>query len=371
MVETGQKQGSMSRVMSELPIDPLKKSGQGLVDALVSRALGTVDTKVTALTGRLTEVAESGGTGLLSAITGKEEEENGEKGKGGLLSSITSGLSGGASKATETVKQAVGGGGGDGDGGDGGDTGGAGGSNAKVVNIIEQFDVGLPLRVAYDQWTQFQDFPTFTRKVESVDQESDEKVNWKAQIFWSHRSWEATITEQIPDTRIVWRSTGAKGSVDGAITFHELAPSMTRILMVLEYHPQGFFEKTANLWRAQGRRARADFKQIKRHMMTRTILEQDEIEGWRGEIRDSEVVQTHEDALEEERESSAQSEESEHGDYEDTGEEGYEEEGEGEEGEEDYEEEEDEEEEDEDRETEKPAQGRSRSQEKPRRGDRG
>jgi len=160
----------------------------------------------------------------------------------------------------------------------------------------------VPLRLAYDQWTQFEDFPSFTKKVENVEQESDEKLNWKAQVFWSHRTWESTILQQIPDKRIVWRSKGAKGYVDGAVTFHELAPELTRIALVLEYHPQGFFERTGNLWRAQGRRARLEFKHFRRHVMTQAVLRPEEIEGWRGEIRDGEVVKDHETALREERE---------------------------------------------------------------------
>jgi uncharacterized membrane protein len=135
------------------------------------------------------------------------------------------------------------------------------------------------------------------KKVESVEQESDEKVTFQAQVLWSHRTWDATIIEQVPDERIVWKSEGSKGYVDGAVTFHELAPTMTRVLLVAEYHPDGFVEKTANLWRAQGRRLRLDFKHIKRHMMTQTLLNQDEVDGWRGEIRDGEVVRTHEDAV--------------------------------------------------------------------------
>jgi hypothetical protein len=162
-------------------------------------------------------------------------------------------------------------------------------------------DVGVPVRVAYNQWTQFEDFPTFMKKVENVKQEAPEKTNWKAQIFWSHRQWEGTIIEQVPDQRIVWQSEGTKGSVDGSVSFHELAPDLTRIVLVLEYHPQGFFEKTGNIWRAQGRRARLELKHFVRHVMTRTILEQDQLEGWRGEIRDGEVVRDHETAVEEER----------------------------------------------------------------------
>ncbi len=197
----------------------------------------------------------------------------------------------GTSALKDKVKEAVGGGG--------------GGKKMKVVNILETIDVPVPRRVAYDKWTQFQDIPDFTRKVEKVDQKEDEKLEWKAQVFLSHRTWQATIKEQVPDERIVWESSGEKGHVDGAVTFHELAPDLTRVLMTLEYHPQGFFEKTANLWRAQGRRARADMRQFRREMTMQTMLEQEEQDGWRGEIRDKEVVKSDDDGQAEDKKSSS------------------------------------------------------------------
>ncbi|WP_371947622.1 SRPBCC family protein [Actinomadura monticuli] len=273
----------------DLPVDQLKDAVKELGQALMVRTLMKASGQVEGLTQRLTDAADGGaGVGGKMAATGVKKIAEGE-------SPVKAGLSAGLTGAKEKVKSAVGA------GGDGKEEGkGKGKGGPKVVNIIEEFDVALPRRVAYDQWTQFADFPSFTKKVESVEQESDEKINWRAQIFLSHRSWESTIIEQVPDERIVWKSKGAKGYVDGAVTFHELAPNLTRILIVAEYHPDGFFEKTANLWRAQGRRLRLDFKHIKRHMMTQTLLEQAETEGWRGEIRDGEVVKTHEDALQEE-----------------------------------------------------------------------
>ena len=158
--------------------------------------------------------------------------------------------------------------------------------------------MGVPVQLAYDQWTQFADFPSFMKKLEQVEQVSDEKLKWKAQVFWSHRTWESMILEQVPAERIVWRSKGAKGYVDGAVTFHELTPDLTRILVVLEYHPQGFFEKTGNLWRAQGRRMRLELKNFQRHVMTSTVLHPDDVEGWPGEIRDGEVVEPEQDEYE-------------------------------------------------------------------------
>jgi uncharacterized membrane protein len=185
------------------------------------------------------------------------------------------------------------------DGKKGGGKGG-GGKKVKVTNIVEHIDIGAPRRLVYDQWTQFQDYPSFMKKVVSVDQADETKLNWKAKIFWSSRTWESTIVEQVPDEHIVWRSKGQKGHVDGTVSFHKLSPNLTRVLLVLEYHPQGFFERTGNLWRAQGRRVRLELKHFRRFVMTQSLTRADEIEGWRGEIRDSEVVRTHEDALDEE-----------------------------------------------------------------------
>ncbi|MFL6055741.1 MAG: SRPBCC family protein, partial [Actinoallomurus sp.] len=180
-------------------------------------------------------------------------------------------------------------------------TKGGKGKKLKVTNIVETLDVGVPLRLAYNQWTQFEDWPGFTKKVEYVHQESDEKLRWRVQIFLPRREWESDIIEQIPDKHIIWRSHGAKGHVDGAVAFSEIGPDMTRIALALEYYPKGLIEHTGNLWRAPGRRARLEFKHFRRHMMVEALLRPEQIEGWRGEIRDGQVVKDHETALREEK----------------------------------------------------------------------
>ncbi|KIF01884.1 hypothetical protein PL81_33095 [Streptomyces sp. RSD-27] len=171
-------------------------------------------------------------------------------------------------------------------------------SGSKPTHIAESVDVGLPLRTVYDHWTQLEDFSGFAKGVRSVSQGDETSSDWKVKVGPSTRSWKATVQEQIPDERIVWSSEGAKGTTRGCVSFHELAPSLTRVLLVVEYYPSGLFEKTGNLWRAQGRRMRLDLKHFLRHV---TLSGDDEVEGWRGEIRDGEVVTTHEEALEQEQ----------------------------------------------------------------------
>jgi uncharacterized membrane protein len=256
----------------------LKDAGQGLLKALGDKAVGSLGDRVGGLTDRLEGIADGGPIRKAVVEGGKESASGGSAIKGALGGAVSG------------IKDKVTGGG----GGDGG------GKATKSTNIVETIDVGVPVSVAYNQWTEFGAFPSFMKKVESVEAQEDNKLTFKARIFFSHRTWEATILEQVPDERIVWKSKGEKGHVDGAVTFHEIGPNLTRILVVLEYYPQGFFEKTGNIWEAQGRRARAELRHFRRHVMTRTILEPEEVEGWRGVIQDGEVVKDHDEVVAEE-----------------------------------------------------------------------
>ncbi|WP_020575449.1 SRPBCC family protein [Actinopolymorpha alba] len=236
--------------------------------------------------------------GRLGAITRKASgvvEEVAEAGPGGFLGRAAKEVVGGASppvaatKAglkgiTEKVKSAF---------KRGGKAGGG-----KSMNIIEDVDVGVPLRVAYNHWTKFSEFPRWSKATQSVDQEDPTKSSWKAKIAFSNRNWKATTMEQIPDERIAWRSEG-QTIVNGVVTFHPLEDNLTKVLVVLEYVPHGFFEKTANLWRAQGRRARLDIKLFRRYVMMQADPEE---EGWRGEIREGEIVREHDEVMREEEE---------------------------------------------------------------------
>ncbi|MFI1502468.1 SRPBCC family protein [Streptomyces platensis] len=293
--------------------------------------------KLTDVTGQLTDVADNGGS--LSKIAGN------------LLggdSPVKAAVKGTAENVKDTVtgkaKELFGGGKGKRKSGD-----------QKVTNIIEVLDIGVPLRTAYDHWTQYEKFSSFTKGVRNVSLHDETTSDWKAKVGPSTRGWKATVQEQVPDERIIWTSEGAKGSTRGAVSFHELAPNLTRIVLVVEYYASGFFEKTGNIWRVQGRRLRLDFKHFQRYV----TLTDEEPEGWRGEIREGEVVRTHEEAIEDEEAEEREAEEregededeneeyDEDGEYEDEGEEGEEEEEEEDEDGEWDEEEEDEEEEEE------------------------
>jgi hypothetical protein len=280
------------------PLGDLKDALGGYLSATGHSLAGKAGERIGGLTERLTESADGGGSSGDSGSSGK----GGSSGNGGS-------------------------------GGRGGGGGGARGGSVKATHIMETVDIGVPLRTVYDQWTQLQDFSGFTKGVRSVTPADEVTSDWNVKVGPSSRSWKATVQEQVPDERIVWTSEGAKGSTRGAVTFHALAPRLTRVVVVVEYYPAGFFEKTGNLWRAQGRRLRLDLKHFARHV---TLMGDEEVEGWRGEIRDGEVVKSHEEALEEEERNADDTEEEGAEDgaaYE--GEEGDEEEEEEEEGEDD------------------------------------
>ncbi len=287
MTERNRTAPSGTDLVESLPTDRLVQEAKSFLEAFAQRAMNSIGDKVTETAHSLIENLENredGSPGVMAAVSGIKAVSEGK-------SPFRAALGAGATGLKEKVKQSFGG-------------GKSGKKSLKLTTIVETIDVGVPLRLAYDQWTQFKDFPSFMKKVERVEPQEDEekaRASWKAQVFWSHRTWESTVEEQVPDDHIIWRSKGAKGHVDGAVSFSELAPNLTRICLVMEYYPQGLFEQTGNIWRAQGRRARLECKHFQRHAMAHAILKPDEIEGWRGEVREGEIVKTHEEAMEEEK----------------------------------------------------------------------
>ncbi|WP_329158091.1 SRPBCC family protein [Streptomyces anulatus] len=282
-----------SEAPAESGVDRIKEELSKFASAQVQTLAEKAGGKLKDLTGQLTDAAENGGS--LPAIGSRVLQ-----GESPVKAFVSEKAKGAKDAVMDKAKSAFGGGGGKGNRKAGG---------GKFMNIIEVMDVGVPLRTAYDAWTQYDEFSGFMKGVQSVSKGEDEESDWKVKVGPSSRSFKATVQEQVPDDRIVWTSEGAKGSTRGAISFHELAPNLTRIVLVLEYYPSGFFEKTGNLWRAQGRRVRLDFKHFQRYV----TLTEEEPEGWRGEIRDGEVVVSHEEAVEREE---AEEEEAEDGEEE-------------------------------------------------------
>ncbi|MEU6029412.1 SRPBCC family protein [Streptomyces tauricus] len=277
------KSNPLTSVAQSEAVDRLKEEAQAYLAAQVQRMLVGVGTKLGQTTGKLNDIAsgDSPGFAKLALDGGRKIAE----GKGPMRTALELG----AGKAKDSVvgafKNLT--------GGKGRRKGGAG---KKPTVIIEFIDVGVPLRTAYDQWTQYQDFSTFAKGVKSANRADDTTSDWQMKIFWSSRSWKAHTTEQVADQRISWTSEGAKGTTKGVVTFHSLAENLTRVLLVIEYYPKGLFEKTGNIWRAQGRRARLDLKNFSRFITIKGEAD----DGWRGEIRDGEVVTSHEDAVAEE-----------------------------------------------------------------------
>lgn len=277
----------LKEIGSELPLDRLKDEARNALGAAGDKAISTAGDKVKQATGSLNDITEGGGVVGRAAKEGAEAAAEGD-------SPVKGAMAGGVKGVKDKIVSAFTGGGSD---------------PSHSVNIIESVEVGVPLSTAYNQWTLFHEQADYMRKVKNVDTPEDTEVEYTAKIFMSERTWTGTIIEQVPDQHIVWRSEGEKGKVDGTVSFHELAPRLTKVIVVLEYYPGGFLEKTANLWRAQGRRARSDLRHFARHVQTRSILEDPgEIEGWRGEIRDEEVVADHDEVVEEERQQAEEAE---------------------------------------------------------------
>src|SRR4051812_48256003 len=251
--------------------------------------------KLSGVTGSLNETADGGGFKAAAAGGAVQRLVSGESPIKAALGGVGSGIKEKVSGLFGRKK-----------------SGGSG--NKKFMSIVEDITVGVPVDVAYDQWTQFQEFASFMKGVDSVDQTDEINSNWRVKVFKSRRNFKGSVTELIPDRKIAWTTEGAKGTTKGVVTFHPLADDLTQILLVMEYYPQGLFEKTGNIWRAQGRRARLDLKHFRRFVMMRG----EATGSWRGEIRDGEVVRTPEEVeQDEQREAEGQDEGYDEDEYED------------------------------------------------------
>ena len=163
--------------------------------------------------------------------------------------------------------------------------------------VQQAVDVAVPVETAYNQWTQFEDWPEFMHRVTRVTQEDDCTVSFATKIWGKTKEFEAEIETQRPDERIKW-SVSQGITHTGVVTFHELAPRLTRIELNLDVDPGSLIEKAARGMRHIKRAVRADLHRFK------AFIEMQELEtgAWRGVIEDGEVVEEHDASYDEERE---------------------------------------------------------------------
>jgi uncharacterized membrane protein len=154
-----------------------------------------------------------------------------------------------------------------------------------MSTIEKSIDVNVPVHTAYNQWTQFEDFPHFMEGVERVTQIGDKDLQWRVNIGGRHKEFETEITEQIPDQRIAWRTRGGTDN-SGVVTFHHLSEGVTRIMLQMGYEPEGMLEKAGDLLGVASRRVQGDLERFKafiEHTGTETG-------AWRGTIHPSDRI---------------------------------------------------------------------------------
>jgi uncharacterized membrane protein len=152
------------------------------------------------------------------------------------------------------------------------------------MSTVEQsIDIDVPVRVAYDQWTQFESFPQFMDGIEEVRQLDDTHLHWRARIGGHDVEWNAVITEQLPEERVAWRSTDGTPNA-GVVTFHRLGDESSRVMVQIEHESEGVMERVGSTLGADKRQVKNSLEQFK------DLVEQRGATGaWRGEVDHGDV----------------------------------------------------------------------------------
>jgi uncharacterized membrane protein len=148
-----------------------------------------------------------------------------------------------------------------------------------MSNIEESIDVAVPVRTAYNQWTQFEEFPQFMEGVESIEQTDDTHTRWVAEVAGRKREFDAEITEQTPDQRVAWKSTNGADHA-GVVTFHKLDEGKTRVMLQMDFDPDGAVEAVGDALGLAKRRVKGDLERFKELIESRGA----ESGAWRGEV---------------------------------------------------------------------------------------
>ena len=148
-----------------------------------------------------------------------------------------------------------------------------------MATIETSVELDVPVSTAYNQWTQFEDFPKFMEGIAEVRQVDDTHLHWTADFAGQKREWDAEITEQTPDERIAWRATSGAGNA-GVVTFHHLAQGKSKVMLQLEFDPEGFVEQVGDKLGIVRLRTEADLGRFKAFIESRG----QETGAWRGEV---------------------------------------------------------------------------------------
>ena len=156
------------------------------------------------------------------------------------------------------------------------------GQSSGLKTIVEEIEVAVPVSTAYNQWTQFEEFPKFMEGVEEVRQLDDTLLHWATRVAGKHAEWDAKIVEQQPDQRIAWQSIDGKHT-SGSISFEAAGPTRARVRVQMRYHPDGLLEATGSAAGLDARRVRGDLERFRDLVESRGV----ESGAWRGEIHNS------------------------------------------------------------------------------------
>ena len=148
-----------------------------------------------------------------------------------------------------------------------------------MASVVESIDVKVPVRTAYNQWTQFEEFPRFMEGVKSVRQTDDTHLHWAAEVAGVDKEWDAEIAEQHADERVAWRSTsGAQNA--GVVTFHRIDDETTRVSLQMDVDPEGIVENVGAALGVLDRRVKGDLERFKEYIESRGT----ESGAWRGDV---------------------------------------------------------------------------------------
>ncbi|TWV53606.1 SRPBCC family protein [Streptomyces misionensis] len=150
-----------------------------------------------------------------------------------------------------------------------------------MSQVEESIEVNVPVRAAYNQWTQFEEFPRFMGGVERIEQRTDTLTHWKTKIDGVEREFDAEITEQIPDERVAWTSIDGEAKQAGVVTFHRLDDNTTKVMLQLGYTPEGLTETVGDKLGFVKRQVSGDLKRFKEFMESRGGTETG---AWRGAV---------------------------------------------------------------------------------------